>query len=377
MRFDFSWERMWAIVAKEFKEMRHDPITAIMIIMIPLVQILLFAYTINNDPKHLPTVIVSADESIMTRDIINELQLSTYFQIMEGFHSPDEADHLLKTGAATFAIYFPANFTRDLIRGDKPQILIEADATDPAAVGYALSAFNQLSHIFFANFTGTLDFLRPNEAPIDVNVHPKYNPNRITQYNIVPGLLSAVLSMTMVLVTALAVVREREVGTLEVLLTTPLRPMEIIIGKIIPYIVIAYLQAMVILLLAHFLFHIPVHGSVLLLLSVCFPFILANLVLGITFSSLCSNQMQAAQATSFYFLPSLLFSGFMFPFHGLPRWGQLLGELLPSTHFLRIVRGIMLKGSGLYDIYPDLIAIFIFFFVFLIFSVSLFRQTLD
>jgi len=377
MRLNFSWERTWSIVVKEFKELAHDPSTSAMIIFIPLIQIILFAYAINNDPKHLPTVVVSADESIFTRTIMSDLQISRYFKILPGNHSTQTANHLFKSGKTQFALYIPPNFTKDLIRGNPPQLLIEADATDPSSVGYALSAFNEVSQIFYRNITGSLDYLATPPPPVNIAVHAKYNPNRITQFNIVPGLLSSVLSLTLVLVTALAVVRERESGTMEILLTTPLRPGEIIIGKIIPYIVLAYLQALIILFLSHFLFFIPIHGSIALLLFCCFPFIIANLALGITFSTLANNQMQAAQATSFYFLPSILFSGFMFPFYGLPNWGQFIGNLLPSTHFLVIVRGIMLKGSELHDIYPHLIAILLFFFVFLIFAITRFRQTLD
>jgi ABC-2 type transport system permease protein len=377
MKLHFFLQRTYAIVRKEFKEMLQDPVTTSMVLLIPLIQIILFAYTINNDPKHLPTVVVSEDSSDISRNIISDLQLSGYFDVLPGIHSLEQAEHLFKSGKAQFAIQIPTDFTKKLIHGSRPQLLIEADSTDPAAVGYALSSFNELSFLFAKHFTGPLEYLSPGVSPIDIIVHSKYNPNRITQYNIVPGLLSAVLSLTLVLVTALAVVRERESGTMEVLLTYPLRPSEIIIGKIIPYIILAYSQALLILFMSYFVFNIPIKGSLFLLLTSCFPFILANLALGITFSAVTNNQMQAAQATSFYFLPSILFSGFMFPFYGLPGWGQFLGYFLPSTHFLIIVRGIMLKGSTFFDIYPNLIAIMVLFLGYLFFAITRFRQTLD
>jgi ABC-2 type transport system permease protein len=377
MQFYFSWERMLGIIIKEFKEMSHDLGTALLIVMIPLVQIILFSYTINNNPKHLPTVIVSADESPMTRKLVDNLKISSYFDIIGENQSPAQADELLKTGKAQFAIYFPPNFTRDLIRGDKPELLIEADATDPASVSYAFSALNEVGNLFFNSFTGSLDFLHPLPVPIDIKIHPKYNPEIITQYNIIPGLLSAILSLSLVVLTALAVVRERENGTMEVLLTTPLRPTEIIVGKMIPYVIIAYIQAVIIILISHYLFRIPIYGSVTLLLFACFPFILANLALGLTFSTISKSQLQATQLTMFYFLPALLFSGFMFPFHGLPEWGQMIGQLFPGTHFLIITRGIMLKGSGIYEIYPHLIAISLFFMVFLMIAIKRFHKTLD
>jgi ABC-2 type transport system permease protein len=377
MKFYFSWERIYAVIIKEFKEISHDAATALLIVFIPLAQILLFAYTINNNPKNLPTVIVAADQSNMTRKIVDNLKISGYFNIIGENYSPAQADELLRSGKAQFAIYFPPNFTRDLIRGDKPQLLIEADATDPASVSYAFAALNQLSIHFFNSFTGSLDFLRPLPPPIDIKVHAKYNPEIITRYNIIPGLLAAILSVTLVILTALAIVRERENGTLEILLTTPLRPTEIIIGKIIPYVIVAYMQALVIILLSHFLFKIPIFGSPVLLLFACFPFIIANLVLGISFSTISKSQLQATQMSMLYFLPALLFTGFMFPFHGLPEWGQKIGQLFPGTHFLIITRGIMLKGNGIHEIYPHLIAIFLFFFTFLMIAIKRFRQTLD
>jgi ABC-2 type transport system permease protein len=377
MRLNFSLARTWALIIKEVKELLRDPFTAAMIFFIPLFQTVLFSYAINNNPKHLPTVIVNANDSEITRSLINDLQITSYFNILTGKNSPEEIEHLFRSGKTLFAIYLPPNFTKELIRGTRPQIMIDVDAIDPAATSYALSAFSEVMNLSFKSMSGSLDYLNSSSSPIDVVVHPKYNPNRNTQYNIVPGLLSAVLTLTLVLVTALAVVREREAGTMEILLTTPARPMEIVLGKIIPFIGIAYIQTLIILALAVFLFNIPIYGSLTLLLACSFPFIIANLAIGIMVSTIASNQIQAAQATSCYFIPSMLFSGFMFPFSGLPTWGKFIGNLLPSTHYLVIVRGIMLKGSTLYDIYPNVLAIIAIIVVLIALAITRFHKTLD
>ena len=382
MSITFSLKRTWALIIKEFKELIHDPASLTMIFFLPLLQTILFSFAINDNPKHLSTVIVNSDDSAFTRSLINDLQISSYFDILPGEHSAKSIDSLSARRYCPFqftqfAVYIPPNFNRDLIRNNNPQILVEADAIDPATVSYALSAFKEVTAQFFQKISGSLDYLRTTPSPIDVIINSKYNPNRITQYNIVPGLLSAVLSLTLVLVTALSVVRERESGTIEILLTTPLKPIEIIIGKITPYILIAYVQSLLILALASFYFKIPIHGSLILLLLCCFPFIIANLALGITFSTVANNQIQSAQATSFYFIPSLLFSGFMFPFSGLPNWGQFIGNMLPSTHFLVIVRGIMLKGSTFMDLYSHIIALLLIILVLMFIAITRFHQTLD
>src|SRR3990167_5308016 len=373
----FSWQRLWAIILKEFTQMKRDRLTFAMIIGIPLIQLILFGYAINNDPKYLPTAVVSADESIFTRNIIARLQTSNYFKILDGNKSMAEADHLLRTGKVQFVIYFPQNFSKRLIHGDKPQLLIEADATDPAATSNALATIRNLIEINAQSYTGSLDYLNRQGSPIDLIIQPKYNPERITQYNIVPGLLGVVLTMTMVIITSQAVTRERERGTMESLLAMPVRPLEVILGKLIPYIAVGYIQVILILLAAHYLFAVPVNGSLTLLFVVCLPFIIANLAVGLAFSTLAKNQLQAVQLSFFFFLPSLLLSGFMFPFYGMPNWAQILGDCFPLTHFLVIIRGIMLKGNGLQEIYSGINAILLFFIVVLILGLKRYRQTLD
>jgi ABC-2 type transport system permease protein len=374
---EFSWQRMLAVFIKEFTQMKRDRFTFGMMIGIPIIQLILFGFAINSDPKHLPTAIVNGDNSYITRTIITGLQNSSYFSIVNGNASNDEAEKMLRTGAIQFALFIPQRFTEKLIRHNKPELLLEADATDPAATSYALSAIQGVIQSVSENFSGTLSYLASPAPPINLIIQPKYNPERITQYNIVPGLLGVVLTMTMVIITALAITRERERGTMESLLAMPVRPLEVIMGKLIPYIVVGYVQVSIILIIAYFVFHVPIHGSILLLLTACFPFIIANLCVGLTFSTIARNQLQAMQASVFFFLPSILLSGFMFPFNGMPAWARIIGNCLPLTHFLVIVRGILLKGNGLNEILPSTGAILLFFCFMLLITVKRYRQTLD
>ncbi len=377
MIFDFSVHRLMAVMLKEFIQMKRDRLTFAMIIGIPLIQLILFGYAINTDPKHLPTVVVSADDSEFTRKIISDMQTSDYFQILEGIHSTEEATWLLRTGDAQFALYIPQDFTQRLIHGDRPEILLEADATDPSATGNAISTMQNMIQQINQHFDGSLKYLDLPDPSIRLIVQPKYNPERITKYNIVPGLLGVVLTMTMVLITSLAITRERERGTMESLLAMPVRPLEVMLGKLFPYIVVGYIQMILILLAAKYLFNVPIDGSIVLLFLACLPFIVANLAVGLTFSTLAKNQLQAMQLSFFFFLPSILLSGFMFPFHGMPQWAQVLGNLLPLTHFLLVIRGIMLKGNGIAEIFPSIGAISLFFMFAILLGIKRYRQTLD
>jgi ABC-2 type transport system permease protein len=277
-----------------------------------------------------------------------------------------------------FIVEIPVDFSRNLLRGQKPDVLIEADATDPTAVGYAIAAVNALAPtVLDRDLTGPLMKLRVSAAPFNMVIHQHYNPENITQYNIVPGLMGVMLTMTMIIITGLAITRERERGTMENLLSTPVHPGEVIVGKIVPYIGVGYIQVFLILLAAKFLFDVPMIGSITLLLIMTFLFIVANLAVGITFSTIAKNQLQAVQMAFFFFLPSLLLSGYMFPFRGMPDWAQYLGECLPLTHYLRVVRGILLKGNGLAEIAPDLWPIALFLIIMLGIGVKRYRQTLD
>ncbi len=277
-----------------------------------------------------------------------------------------------------FFITIPPQFSRELLRGEQPVVLVEADATDPAATGNAISALRTVARTALEHdLKGSIGYLLPGGDPLEVRIHPRYNPEGITQYNIVPGLMGVVLTMTMAMITGLAITRERERGTMENLLSMPTRPLEVLLGKIIPYILVGYVQVILILLAAKIVFHVPMQGSLTLLLAVAMIFIIANLAVGITFSTLARNQLQAVQMTFFFFLPSILLSGFMFPFRGMPVWAQMIGELLPLTHFLRIVRGILLKGNGIAEVWHQLWQIGLFAFLAVVVGVRRYRRTLD
>ncbi len=374
----FRIARFLAIVIKEFVQMRRDRMTFGMMVGIPILQLVLFGFAINSDPKNLPAAVLMADEGPQARTLLQAMRNSSYFQFVREAKSEQEADELLARGDVQFIVQIPQHFTRDLLRGDKPVLLIEADATDPAATSNAIGSLRSvISTALQHDLKGPLDYLAAPEGPVDIRVHARYNPEAITQYNIVPGLMGVVLTMTMVMITALAITRERERGTMENLLSMPTRPFEVMTGKIIPYIFVGYVQVTLILLAAHFVFAVPMAGSLGLLLVAAFAFIAANLAVGITFSTVAKNQLQAMQMSFFFFLPSLLLSGFMFPFRGMPVWAQMLGEVFPLTHFLRIIRGILLKGNSAWDVMHQMWQIVLFATVVLFIGVKRYRQTLD
>ncbi|MDX8406669.1 MAG: ABC transporter permease [Mariprofundus sp.] len=368
----FSLARFAAIAGKEFIQMRRDRMTFAMMIGIPVLQLMLFGYAINTDPRALPTALMAADSGPYVRSLMAALHHSGYFRIVAEPDSEEEASSLLDRGHVQFVITIPTDFERTLLRGEQATLLIEADATDPIAAGSALSALPEV----IAAVTGNKGIsVRP--PPLSIIVHKRYNPEGETRYNIVPGLMGVILTMTMVMITAVAITRERERGTMEYLLATSVRPLELMLGKIVPYILVGYIQIGLILLAATLFFHVPLFGSISLLLVLALLFILANLCVGITFSTLAANQMQALQMSFFFFLPSLLLSGFMFPFRGMPDWAQAIGEALPLTHFLRLVRGIMLKGNDLPMALEHLWPIAIFALFALLLALKRFHKTLD
>ncbi|MCJ9429423.1 ABC transporter permease [Kordiimonas marina] len=378
MKRPFSITRLSAMLLKEFNHMRRDRTTMGMMVVIPLMQLILFGFAINTDPKALPTAIYSADTSEYTRDFTAALVNTGYFHIVKETRSQEHLDEMLTRGQVQFAIFIPENFTRRLIKGERPQILVEADATDPVATGSAISALNAIKPRVMTRDLKGITMANPPAPPaFDVVVHRRYNPENITQYNIVPGLMGVVLTMTLVMITGLAVTRERERGTMENLLAMPVRPMEVMLGKILPYVLVGYIQATIILMAAAFLFRVPVEGSLTMLSGATILFMIANLGVGFTFSTVAQNQLQAVQMTFFFFLPSVLLSGFMFPFRGMPVWAQAIGEILPLTHFLRIARGILLKGSHFADIQADLLALVAFVIVSTGIAMARYRQTLD
>ncbi len=374
----FSPARWWGMVLKEFLQLRRDRLTFAMIIAIPLAQLTLFGFAINTDPKQMPMAIISADESDITRTLVAALKCTGYFNIVGRLPDEEAGRRALAQGKVLFVLTIPAGFTRSLLRGERPSLLLEADATDPTATGMALASVTGISRsVTVKDLTGPLAYLAEREPPFRILVHRLYNPEGINQYNIVPGIMGVILTMMMVLMTGLAVTRERERGTMENLLAMPVRPLEVMTGKIVPYIAIGLIQATIIFLAARLIFHVPFAGSIVTMYLVTLLFVGANLTVGITISSLVQNQLQAMQLTMFYFLPNMLLSGFMFPFHGMPGWAQFVGNLLPLTYFNRLIRGIFLKGNSLSLLWPDIWPLMLFTLAMMTIAVKFYRKTLD
>jgi len=374
----FSMSRWVGIISKEFIQLKRDRLTFGMIIGIPVLQLLLFGFAINTDPKHLPTALLDGESGPFARSFVAALENTGYFRIVSRPAGVADAERLLDEGAVQFVITIPSDFTRRLIRGEPPELLVEADASDPTAVSNAVSAVQRIAATALnRDLAGVMGRSVSTPPPVDVRVHRRYNPEGITAFNIVPGLLGTILTMTMVLMTGLAMTRERERGTFENLLSTPALPIEVMTGKIVPYIMIGLIQVLLILVAARFVFGVPMEGSFVLLFGIVFVFIAANLSLGITFSSIARNQLQAMQMTFFFFLPSILLSGFMFPFRGMPEWAQAIGSVLPLTHFLVLVRGVLLKGNTLHELWPHLWPIGAFMIAVIGIGLLLYRRTLD
>lgn len=372
-----SLARIVAVFLKELVQLKRDRLTFAMMIGVPIMQLVLFGYAINADPKHLPTAVVAHEQSPLVRSIVRAAENTQYFRVVE-VASEAEAERLIAAGEVQFAFVFPADFSRRLLRGERPPLVVLADATDPAATGSAVAAAAQLPQLALAHdLKGALAHLQPDAAPFEVRVHRRYNPEGLTNYNVVPGLMGVILTMTLVMMTAMAMTRERERGTLENLLATPVRPVEVMVGKIAPYVVIGFVQVTIVYIAARLLFNVPMAGSLALLAAAVLLFIIATLLVGFTFSTIARSQMQSMQMTMFYFLPNILLSGFMFPFRGMPRWAQVLGEVLPLTHFLRIVRAVMLKGAGAADIALQVWPILAFIAVAALVAMKRYRQTLD
>ena len=368
------WLRTRAMLIKEFIQLRRDRVSFGMIVMVPLMQLMLFGYAINTTPRNLPTAVLVQEHSDVSRSILAALRNTGYFTVTQLPRSEAEVDRLLASGSVLFAIEIPANFERSLRRGEKPAMLVIADATDPVASGSAISALGQVVQTALTNTRAAPDPPVPN---FEVRIHARYNPAGQTQLNIVPGLVGTILTMTMLIFTALSVTREIERGTMESLLSMPITPVEIMLGKIIPYILVGFVQAALIIGIGVLLFGVPILGNLLVLAALSTLFIATNLSIGYTFSTIAQNQLQAMQMTIMFFLPNILLSGFMFPFAGMPRWAQWIGEALPLTHYLRIVRAIMLKGATVSDLHVDAVAMFGLMLVAMTIAVRRFRRTLD
>jgi ABC-2 type transport system permease protein len=372
-----SFSRIAAVLLKELVQLRRDRLTFAMLLGVPIMQLVLFGYAINGDPRQLPTAVVALDDGPLVRSIVRAAENTGYFRVTARVGA-SQAEALLASGQVQFALVFPADFSRRLLRGEQPALAVYADATDPAATGPALAALQSLPALALTpELHGALAHLRPGAAPFELRLHRRYNPEGLTAYNVVPGLMGVILTMTLVMMTAMALTRERERGTLENLLATPVQPLEMMAGKILPYVLIGYVQVLIVFVAARTLFGVPLAGSSALLSAMVLLFIVATLAVGFTFSTIARSQMQAMQMTMFYFLPNILLSGFMFPFRGMPRWAQWLGEALPLTHFLRIVRGIMLKGTGWPALWPEAAAIAVFIAVVGVIARLRYKQTID
>lgn len=373
-----SLNRMLAVLIKEFKQLTRDRITYAMMLAIPVVQLILFGYAINSDPRHMPTAVLVQEDSRFARSILSALKNSDYFDLVAQARSPADLDRMIQAGEVQFAITIPGDFSRRVARGDRAQILVEADATDPSATSGALAALSTLPAQALAHdLTGALATRGQASAPFEVVVHRRFNPEAITAYNIVPGLLGIILSLTLVMMTALSVTRETERGTMESLLATPLEPLEIMIGKLAPYVMVGLVQTAIILVMAATLFQVPMVGGWPGLCLGVGLFITGSLALGFLISTVARSQLQAMQMSFFYILPSILLSGFMFPFRGMPVWAQWLGEVIPVTHFLRVVRGSLLKGQALGDQWRELAALVAFVCVVTALAMARWRRTLD
>jgi len=371
----FSWARFLAVLHKEWIQIRRDPMTLRLIIALPVMQLFLFGYAINTDPKHLPTGLLSSEHSQYVRTIVAALRNTGYYDIRL-FASEDEAERALAEGEVLFVINIPPNFERSVDRGETPAVLVDGDATDPSAIGNATAALASLTGALNRDLPPKLQS-EPAKPPFQFVVHARYNPEQLTVLNIVPGLVCVVLIFSTLLITTLSITRERERGTMENLLAMPVRPIEVMIAKIVPYIAIGYVQVVLIMAISSAAFDLPVRGSLFLLIVALGLFIASNLALGFTFSTIATSQMQAMQMAQFTLLPSILLSGFMFPFYGMPKWAQWTGEIFPTTHALRVVRGILLKGNGAAEILPELWPIAAFTLVVGAIAIWAYRETLD
>ncbi|MCA0850877.1 ABC transporter permease [Salipiger thiooxidans] len=370
----FSFARLWALLVKETIQMRRDRVTFAMMIGIPLVQLMLFGFAINTDPKELPAALVAPTQDRFTRAMVSALELTGYYRFVAPDATAAEAEEMISRGDVVFVVTVPSDFGKRVEKGDAPTILIEADATDPSVASGAISTLGTVAQQALQRETGGTS---ADPAALSVVVHKRYNPESVTQYNIVPGLLGVILQLTMVMMTAMALTREIERGTMENLLSMPATPLEIMLGKVVPYLGVGAVQVVVVLAAARVIFAVPMMGSLSVILLGIFVFVLALVILGYLISTVARTQMQAMQLTFFFFLPSLMLSGFMFPYRGMPGWAQALGEIFPLTHFLRLIRSVMLKGADVHTVAQSLLALTVFVLGLSLAALMRFRRTLD
>ncbi len=366
--FDISWLRIRAVLTKETQQLRRDRLSAGMIAGIPIIQILLFGFAINTDVRHLRAVVADQSNTQLSRQLVQDMQASQVVKIIGSVQTGEELKELLDAGKIYVGIYVPRDFERRLKQKARPAAQIMIDGTDPTI----LNAARSLSNMPFGNTGASAN----NNVDL-FEIRNYYNPERRSAVFVVPALIGVILTMTMVLFTAVAIVRERERGNLELLINTPVRTGELMIGKVLPYILIGLVQVTLILLLAVALFKVPINGKVINIYIAALIFITANLMMGLTISTLAKSQFQSMQMTFFFFLPSILLSGFMFPFDGMPRAAQYLAEILPLTHFVRLIRGVILRGADLGQMMGDIYALFLFMFVMLGIAIARFKKTLE
>ena len=363
-----SLSRLLAITKKEVRQLRRDRLTFGMIVGIPVIQMLLFGYAINTDVRNLRTAVANQAGTHLSRQFVAELRETQVVDIVEFVDSPVVLEERLRMGEVSVGVVIPADFDRRVIDPDRPAVHLLVDGSDPTIANIAIQLRNMP-----IKFDTSTTALRSN----NIEVRPNYNPERRTPVNIIPGLMGVILTLTMMLFTAVAIVRERERGNLELLINTPVSSAELMVGKVLPYIVIGMIQLALILVVGDALFQVPMRGSVLDLYLASGAFIAANLALGLVISTVAKTQFQAMQMTFCVLMPSILLSGFVFPFDGMPKFAQYLGEILPVTHYIRLTRGIMLREAALLELYPELIALGVFTLVAMTLAALRFTKRLD
>jgi len=375
-----NFERLSAMVRKEFVQMRRDPTTVRLMLAVPVMQLLIFGFAVRTDVRNLPTVIFDQSRTQESRSFVQSLVATDNFLVKRNVNSYAEAIEAVDAGRARAAVVFPPDYARSLKRGDTTPVQVLVDASDPTASQSAIAAaqlVGQKTNMRLVELRIGTAGTAASRLPIDVRVRPLYNPALANAIFIVPGLIGMILSNTLIIITALSIVRERETGTLEQLIVTPLAKWEIMLGKIAPYVLVGYLQLTIVLVVGYFVFHVPVRGPLLALYGASFLFIVASLGLGLFVSTLGRNQAQVMQTAFLFLLPNILLSGFMWPREAMPAAARYVGIFLPLTHYLRLVRGIILKGNGLTELWPQLLGLAVFAFLFFMFSTWRFSKTLE
>jgi ABC-2 type transport system permease protein len=371
-------ERLRSIFWKEFIQMRRDRATLGMMLGIPVIQLMLFGYAVNMDVRHLPATVLDYSHTQESRSLIQRFEATGNFRLTRATDSYEEALRLVDRGSARAAIVIPADFARRMKRGGPAQVQVLVDASDPTVSQNAIAAAQLVGQSVNLEIVSSLAGpLARTVPPLDVRVRPLYNPALKTAIFIVPGIIGVLLSNMLIIITAMAIVREREAGTLEQLIVTPLSRTEIMLGKIAPYVVVGYVQMTAVLVLGSILFQVPIRGSLLTIYLIAFLFIVASLGLGLFVSTLARTGAQAIQSSFFFLLPNIMLSGFMFPREGMPAFAQALGWAIPLTYFLQILRGVILKGVGIAELWPQALALVGFAVLFFTFAVQRFHKTLD